>query len=104
MSDGLVASIVVNKRNQLANRDIPAQSKQQLGAKQIRLVKGVTIDLIIACGKNESFDSFKWNPVIKTAKQTWTYADGFSPAKKHQNPWQQYAQALLSTNEFAFVD
>ena len=66
--------------------------------------KGSTLDLVVACGKSDSYDSFTWNPTIRSDGETWSYSDGFSEPNPKPSRWQQYAQALLSTNEFAFAD
>ena len=103
-SDGLLAIIVADGQRELVRTTIPKKSKRPLKAGPVHLEEGATIDLVIACGGNESFDSFRWNPIIKSTHETWSYTDHFAPDRPKQDPWQQYAQALLSTNEFAFVD
>ncbi|MFT4548602.1 MAG: hypothetical protein ACI8XO_002335 [Verrucomicrobiales bacterium] len=104
MSDGIIVTAVANGSSELASKIIPPQSDQAFELPAVQLEKGAHLDLIVACGQNESHDSFHWNPIIKSQQKTWSYQESFTPPKKRPSPWQQYAQALLSTNEFAFVD
>ncbi len=59
-------------------------------------------------GRDPSFDSFNWSPVIKKiapAPAEWKAGAGFQgPPTPPLNPWEEYAQVLLLTNEFMFVD
>ena len=69
--------------------------------------RGDTVDFIVECRTNESFDSFEWAPTVKTANsaQRWSAEANFGgPPAKGLNAWERYAQALLMTNEFIFVD
>ena len=74
----------------------------------IEVSKGDVIDFVVD-GRNDSeADDFTWAPVIKDGEskgQTWSAtADfrGYPPQRLKK--WEQYAQVLLETNEFAFVD
>ena len=104
MSDGIIVSVVRDGHSLLETIEIAAQNECQLEIDAIELEQGSTLDLVVACGRTDSFDSFTWNPIVRGGDQTWTYSDGFSEPKPQPSPWQQYAQALLSTNEFAFAD
>ena len=107
MSDGVVVSVVANGRTEFANSSIPATQKEHVvRANQIALKKGGTIDLIVGGGKSINHDSFNWNPMIvnKSTKRRWLQNEEFTAPRKQVPSLQQYIQALLSTNEFAFVD
>jgi hypothetical protein len=104
MSDGIVVTAVRNADTVLTSIEIAAQSEGLLELGDIQLEKGATLDLVVACGRTESHDSFSWNPNIRTADQHWSYSESFSQTQMKPSRWQQYAHALLSTNEFAFVD
>ena len=68
------------------------------------LERDETLDFIVDCRESVSFDEFEWAPDIteQEGKGAWSAAAGFGgPAL---SPWEQYAQALLLTNELAFVD
>jgi hypothetical protein len=59
-------------------------------------------------------DSFGWSPDIKVASAPvagndgpaeWTAATGFAgPKTRSLDAWVKYAQVLLESNEFVFVD
>jgi len=55
---------------------------------------------------NLDSDSFTWHPLIKGSAEWDAKAQfaGPSPQAKDLTPWEQYAQVLLETNEFVFVD
>ncbi|HEX3138994.1 MAG TPA: hypothetical protein VHQ87_03010, partial [Rhizobacter sp.] len=68
-----------------------------------------TLDFVVDCQANENSDSFGWAPIVAliVGGGTWDARAGFSgpPESRPQlGPWERYAQALLMTNEFAFVD
>ncbi|MBL7648531.1 MAG: DUF1553 domain-containing protein [Candidatus Hydrogenedentes bacterium] len=77
---------------------------------------GDTIDLVVECKKNEQEDLFRWHPRIyltgdnasQFARQDWISRfdfEGPPPAPPIPlQPWEQYAQVLLMSNEFIFVD
>jgi hypothetical protein len=77
---------------------------------------GDTIDLIIDCGANQSHDSFTWHPRIRAIQaadgnndagrpREWLSRLGFDgPPPPPMAPWEKYAQVLMMSNEFMFVD
>ena len=72
---------------------------------------GETLDLIVDCREGPSFDGFQWTvkihfqPPADSGPQAWSSADDFrGPSPQPLDRWQQLAQVLLLTNEFAFVD
>jgi hypothetical protein len=77
---------------------------------------GDILDLVVICKKNEQEDHFRWHPRIYLTgdnassfpRQDWISRFDFegpppAPAVPLQ-PWEQYAQVLLMSNEFMFVD
>jgi hypothetical protein len=67
---------------------------------------GDTIDFIVDCRDNNDSDSFAWSPTIHAASGTsWSASADFAgaPAPK-LTPWEKYAQVLMESNEFVFVD
>lgn len=77
---------------------------------------GDTIDLVVDSGASESFDSFTWHPRIQMLEpadgnnragrpREWLSRLGFEgPPPTPMEPWSKYAQVLLMSNEFMFVD
>ncbi|MCB1233383.1 MAG: hypothetical protein KDN19_24285, partial [Verrucomicrobiae bacterium] len=65
------------------------------------------VDFIVEPNANNSFDSYTWVPEIRNADndiERWNYTVQFSGPADLADPWETYAQALLGTNEFLFVD
>jgi hypothetical protein len=84
--------------------------------KDIAVKKGETLDFVVEPRTNEGWDSYTWAPEIsmnadgaeKGVKTAWLASTEFSgpPGKKAERmkPWEKYAQVLMSSNEFVFVD
>ncbi len=78
--------------------------------------EGDTIDLVIASKGDPIDDRFRWHPRLylsaedaaKHPKQDWLTRFDFGPpppkAPEPLEPWERYAQVLLMSNEFIFVD
>ena len=81
--------------------------------------RGDTIDFVVDFNGNLNSDDFKWSPVIKSKDQPagassgeyaaeWNAKKDFSGPPEEPprplSPWEKYAQVLLLSNEFMFVD
>ncbi len=78
--------------------------------------KGDTVDLVVESNGEEAEDKFRWHPRLYLSgedatqypKQDWlTRFDFQGPpprAPEPLAPWAQYAQVLLMSNEFIFID
>jgi hypothetical protein len=63
------------------------------------------ISFIVDAQLDPENDGFRWAPTIKSGSRTWSAKDDFAgPASESLPVWARYAQVLLETNEFAFVD
>jgi len=81
----------------------PGQVRADVERLEIR--RGDTIDFIADCLDYVAYDRFGWAPVIRLGEQTWSAeADFAGPVETPPGPWEKYAQVLLETNEFVFVD
>ncbi|MDZ4861625.1 MAG: DUF1553 domain-containing protein [Candidatus Hydrogenedentes bacterium] len=81
-----------------------------------KIEPGDTIDLIIGCKADDRGDQFRWHPRLyvkspnagKLLKQDWLSRFDFRGPPPETpvplTPWEQYAQVLLMSNEFMFVD
>jgi len=93
--------------------------KAETKVESVELKPGDTIDFVVDFNANLNSDDFKWSPVIRTKDRLsgassgeytveWNAKNDFSgPAEqppKPLSPWEKYAQVLLLSNEFAFVD
>ncbi len=77
---------------------------------------GDTVDLVVSCRDDEEEDAFRWHPRLYLSgenaaqfeTQDWiTRFDFMGPPPappEPLKPWEQYAQVLLMSNEFMFVD
>jgi len=75
----------------------------------VELKAGEVLDFAVDCRTNPTHDSFQWAPVVTLAGAgVWSAADHFGgPATANAarlSPWEKYAQVLLLSNEFQFVD
>jgi hypothetical protein len=78
--------------------------------------KGDTIDFVVEPRANEDYDSFAWAPTLRLTGPAAAVAGGegvieadaqrdfVGTSVSPLNPWEKYAQVLLLSNEFAFVD
>lgn len=86
---------------------------------EISVEPGDTIDFIVSINKSLNFNDFIWTPVVRMTGPTairdtngyakeWDAKRDFAgpPAQKDTplTAWEKYTQALLSANEFLFVD
>lgn len=79
--------------------------------KRVIVQKGETVDFVTDCRASPpSYDSFDWvvNLELKTGKKTprkWNSVSGFhGPVRRPLSVWARYAQVLMLSNEFTFVD
>lgn len=113
--DGVHAVIVSSRLGELASATAFHGEAQNV-LSGIEVKKGDTIDFVVDCRGESSFDSFTWSPTIRVmntppaagqgAAREWNAANEFAGPRKTAGPsaWQSYAQALLESNEFVFVD
>jgi hypothetical protein len=115
--DGVRARLVTTHDGVLATW-IVHHKQAQTSVSGIVLKPGDTIDFIVDCGGagDIGFDSFNWKITITKQAPTdavagddtgssWDSAAEFSgPRATPLSPWEKFAQVLLESNEFAFVD
>ncbi|WP_152050455.1 PSD1 and planctomycete cytochrome C domain-containing protein [Tautonia marina] len=71
---------------------------------------GEVVDFVVDCLETTNHDSFEWSPVVTLetsdgSQATWdSRSDFHGPAIAPPTPEEQYAQALLMTNEFLYID
>jgi hypothetical protein len=86
-------------------------NKREMVIPRVEVKKGETIDFIVDSNGSLDSDSFNWAPVVRKVgsgeRMVWNAKNDFSgPVEpvKPLNAWEKYAQVLLMSNEFAFVD
>jgi hypothetical protein len=105
--DGVRARIISNRVGVLG--DWSAHEDRTDTPAKFDVKAGDVIDFVVDCKGDVTFDGFLWSPVISGDGQIWDADKDFrgpTPPKvvSALGPWEQYAQALLLSNEFAFID
>ena len=104
--DGVRARIVSSRSGELASWIVNG-SGAETTLTGITVEKGDTIDFIVDGRADTENDAFTWAPKIRLegAEKEWSASADFrGPAAQPLSVWERYAQVLLETNEFAFVD
>ncbi len=113
--DGIRALIVSSRRGLLGRWEV-FNTSAQAGVARVEVKRGDTLDFIVECGPTNSFDSFQWAPTLNAVdpapaltQTAWDAAADFAgpvkaEARKPLTAWEAYAQALLLTNEFLYID
>lgn len=105
--DGVFARIVSSRSGELLKIEVNPKQTVPTKVERVEVKAGDTIDFIVEPRAAENFDAFKWSPTIGSDDGSWDAKSQFAgppPARTPLKPWEQYAQVLLQTNEFAFVD
>ncbi|MEP0843562.1 MAG: DUF1553 domain-containing protein [Phycisphaerae bacterium] len=107
--DGVQAWIVSSRSGELGQWTAHA-SKAETRVWGLKVEKGEHLDFVVERRQTTDFDAFNWAPVIEMSEpaRSWDAAAGFKGPQPPPPPpldrWEQYAQVLLLTNEFMFVD
>jgi hypothetical protein len=101
--DGVLARIVSSRLGELAS-GAARDSTAELKVAAVEVKAGDTIDFIVECRADSEGDNFTWAPVITEGPRTWNAKDFRGPEPLKLDLWARYAQVLLNTNEFAFVE
>ena len=108
--DGIRAHIIVNHTNVLVSWTLH-NKKQDFKFDDVSLNKGDTIDFVVDLHQGLNSDMFKSSEEIKYLRSetplAWNAKKDFggpTTPKKPLDAWEKYAQVLLLSNEFMFVD
>lgn len=108
--DGVRARVVSSRTGKVGEWTA-YNGEAKTDAVSLSLKAGDTLDFVVDCRTNESHDSFMWSPDIvetgvdaKSAGRWSARKDFGGPPPAPLDHWARYAQALLMTNEFMFVD
>lgn len=116
--DGIVARVISSRRGVLGEWALH-NGEVAVDLKNISVEKDDTVDFVVDIAGQLNSDDFKWAPVLVRATPApaeagadyvteWNAAKDFGgpaePLPQPLNAWGQYAQVLLLSNEFAFVD
>ncbi len=112
--DGVQSWIVSSRSGELGHW-IAFHGNVETSVASVAIKKGDTIDFVTDCQAAAAYDTFQWSQVIKLVKPEkktgsvtqWESREQFSGPKeepKSLSVWEEYAQVLLLSNEFFFVD
>ena len=102
--DGVRARIIHSGRGTVATQ-VVKNRKAQIHVTDLSVAPGDHIDFMVDCIGDSEGDDFTWAPVITGGDVSWDSSKEFGgPAPVALNAWEKFAQVLLQTNEFAFVD
>jgi hypothetical protein len=117
--DGVRAFVVSNRHGELRSAEVH-NSSAEMAVASVEVKRGDTLDFVVDIRGGLNSDQFKWAPVITAvnvaaggrapsrAPPAWNAKTEFGgptpPAPSLLTPWEQFAQVLLLSNEFAFVD
>jgi len=116
--DGIRAFIISSRQGLLGHWVLHNQSGEAK-VDSVEVKKGDTIDFVVSINESLNSNDFMWSPLIRMTgpdavrdangyARQWSATREFSgpPGEepKPLTPWEQYAQVLLLSNEFLFVD
>ena len=108
VGDGIRARIVASRVGEVGQWTIENSGQVTTAVERLEVQPGDTVDFIVDCRSNENSDSFGWVPVLRALDgdgAAWNAQNGFAgPAAERLTPWEKFAQVLLASNEFVFVD
>ena len=104
--DGVRAFVVSSQRGELKSVTVH-HATEQIMVDAFEVTPGESVDFIVSIHQSLNSNQFLWAPEIVSSK-TWDAKKDFAgPAPDYVEPlqpWAQYAQALLLSNEFSFID
>ncbi len=104
-SRGVKALILHSRKGLLWKADVPPGGKADASPGTVAVEPGDTIDFILDNAGDSNSDSFAWSPVILDTMSGLIIANAATDfGGPGMSAWEAYAQVLLCTNEFLFVD
>ena len=104
--DGVRAFVIHGRRGLLRTATVH-HAKTDLVIESVSLQAGDTPDFVVDIGGTPDSGHFPWAPTVGFAGSLWDARADFGgprPEPVLLEPWAQYAQILLLSNEFAFLD
>jgi hypothetical protein len=106
--NGVRIAVVLNDKQQLATWEV-RNGKVEAKVEPLDIPAGSHVDLIVHNNGDTSHDSFRWRAIVRISgdgnRETYSSSRGFeAPPPRALGPEAQLVQALLASNEVAFVD
>ncbi len=106
--DGVLARVISSRTGELWKAQVGAGQSTEAVVARVEVKAGDSIDFLVDARSGDNSDSFRWHPTITGDLGTFDSSAQFAgPAAARPTalkPWEQYAQVLLETNEFVFLD
>jgi mono/diheme cytochrome c family protein len=102
--DGVRGRIVSSRAGELASWVVwGVEAETRIAGLEVK--QGEVIDFTVDGRGDPDNDAFSWSPAVQMDDIKSSSRDEFrGPPETPLNAWERYAQVLLGTNEFAFVD
>ena len=101
---GVRGFVVASRQGLLASAGVH-HDKADLRIDSVDVKAGDTIDFVVDRGSLLSHNQFRWTTTIIGPTGKWDSRRDFAAqATRQLDPWEQLAQVLLTSNEFAFID
>lgn len=108
VGDGIRARVVVRGKSVAGDWTIERAGEVATAVERVSVAAGETVDFIVDCRATQSSDAFGWVPELRAldgASAVWNAQSGFEgPRAPRLDAWGKFAQVLLASNEFVFVD
>ncbi|QDV34657.1 PSD1 and planctomycete cytochrome C domain-containing protein [Tautonia plasticadhaerens] len=108
---GVIAAVVSSRSGVLGRWEVGGgEAEVEAEVDRVEVGPGDAIDFVVAWREGPGTAPFSWAPRIRPAEETaagatWDAAEGFEgPAPEPLSAWEHYAQVLLLSNEFVFID
>jgi hypothetical protein len=112
--DGILAAIASERSGEVGRWTVQG-AEAEAKVERLEVEEGEAVDFIVSCRADSQADAFAWAPHVRLVEprsdegpSEWKADDGFrGPPALPPEPltsWEEYAQVLLLSNEFAFVD
>jgi len=103
--NGITAFIFHSRLGLLGTFPVPPEGKTETTVRNIALQPGDILDFILDCQGSDNSDSFAWSPVIRDLTSNLILADAAADfGGPGASALAAYAQVLLCSNEFLYLD
>ncbi len=107
VGNGVLGRIVSSRAGEVLKVEVAPQATAET-AISVEVQAGDTLDFIVDSRDDPNSDSFAWAPLLRADGVEWDAQAQFSgpppPSVPGMSAWEKYAQVLIETNEFVFVD
>ena len=111
VGDGVHAAIISSRQGLVKQADV-FNKTIGMSVDRLQVEKGETVDFLVDIGKGLNSDQYLWAPKIieidekvESGGSSWNATEHFRGTPiRELDPWVAFAQVLISSNEFIFID